>query len=77
MSSLGLLPCAPPALPPQLEDWLAGSLPEGGRVGIDPWCHTVNSVRTLQRKLEEAGRVSACRAEGRGWVEWSGPEVDV
>ncbi|GLC69902.1 hypothetical protein PLESTF_000893800 [Pleodorina starrii] len=42
---------------PDLEDWLASNLPEGARVGIDPWVHTVNSVRTLQRKLEEAGKV--------------------
>ncbi len=56
----------PPYVPLQLEDWLAGSLPEGGRVGIDPWCHTVNSVRTLQRKLDEAGRVRACVLAGWG-----------
>ncbi|GFR40249.1 hypothetical protein Agub_g821 [Astrephomene gubernaculifera] len=42
---------------PDLEDWLAANLPEGARVGIDPWVHTVNSVRTLQRKLQEAGKV--------------------
>ncbi|GLI66862.1 hypothetical protein VaNZ11_010849 [Volvox africanus] len=42
---------------PDLEDWLAASLPEGARAGIDPWVHTVNAVRTLQRKLEDAGKV--------------------
>ncbi|PNH10857.1 putative Xaa-Pro aminopeptidase P [Tetrabaena socialis] len=42
---------------PDLEDWLALNLPDGARVGIDPWVHTVNSVRTLQRKLDDAGKV--------------------
>ncbi|GIL68768.1 hypothetical protein Vafri_22006 [Volvox africanus] len=42
---------------PDLEDWLAANLPEGARVGIDPWVHTVNAVRNLQRKLEDAGKV--------------------
>ncbi|GIL92401.1 hypothetical protein Vretimale_6469 [Volvox reticuliferus] len=42
---------------PDLEDWLAANLPDGARVGIDPWVHTVNSVRNLRRKLEEAGKV--------------------
>eukprot|EP00195_Chlamydomonas_chlamydogama_P009509 CAMPEP_0202892282 /NCGR_PEP_ID=MMETSP1392-20130828/2027_1 /ASSEMBLY_ACC=CAM_ASM_000868 /TAXON_ID=225041 /ORGANISM="Chlamydomonas chlamydogama, Strain SAG 11-48b" /LENGTH=683 /DNA_ID=CAMNT_0049576179 /DNA_START=304 /DNA_END=2355 /DNA_ORIENTATION=- len=41
---------------PDLEDWLASNLPEGGRVGIDPYLHTVDAVRRLQRKVEEAGR---------------------
>jgi hypothetical protein len=43
----------------QIEDWLASTLPEGGRVGIDPFCHTVDSVRRLQRKLEAAGGAPA------------------
>jgi Xaa-Pro aminopeptidase len=37
---------------PQLEDWLAENLPEGGRVGIDPFLHTVDAVRRLKAKLE-------------------------
>jgi len=40
---------------PDLEDWLASNLPAGGRVGIDPLVHTVDSVRRLQRKLQDAG----------------------
>ena len=36
----------------QLEDWLADNLPEGGRVGIDPFLHTVDAVRKLKAKLE-------------------------
>ncbi|KAG2426136.1 hypothetical protein HYH02_014851 [Chlamydomonas schloesseri] len=41
---------------PDLEDWLVANLPEGARVGCDPWVHTVNAVRGLQRKLEEGGK---------------------
>ena len=26
---------------PEIQDWLASSLPSGGRVGIDPFLHTV------------------------------------
>ena len=51
-----LLPAPQPSLLPcaclQLEDWLADNLPEGGRVGIDPFLHTVDSVRRLKAKLE-------------------------
>jgi hypothetical protein len=50
------LPC-PPLPPHQLEDWLVANLAAGARVGIDPWVHTVNAVRTLTRKLEEGGKV--------------------
>lgn len=35
-----------------MPDWLAEALPAGARVGIDPFCHTVDSVRTLVNKLE-------------------------
>ena len=42
--------CPPPPL--QLEDWLAQNLPEAGQVGIDPFLHTVDSVRKITRKLE-------------------------
>jgi hypothetical protein len=35
-----------------MEDWLATSLPPGGRVGVDPFVHTVDSVRRLQRRLQ-------------------------
>ena len=39
-----------------MEDWLAANLPEGARVGIDPWLHTVDAVRRLNRKLTESGK---------------------
>lgn len=41
---------------PDMEDWLAANLPEGGRVGIDPFCHTIDTFRRIDRKLQESGR---------------------
>eukprot|EP00955_Chlamydomonas_euryale_P063018 358530-Chlamydomonas_euryale.AAC.1 len=41
---------------PDIEDWLAEHLPDGGRVGIDPFVHTVDSARKLTSKLEAAGK---------------------
>jgi len=37
---------------PQIPDWLAEVLPAGARVGIDPFCHTVDAVRALSSKLQ-------------------------
>lgn len=40
---------------PELDDWLASNLPEGARVGLDPFCHTVESLNKLKAKLEARG----------------------
>uniref|UniRef100_A0A383V906 Uncharacterized protein n=1 Tax=Tetradesmus obliquus TaxID=3088 RepID=A0A383V906_TETOB len=40
---------------PEINDWLADSLPEGSRVGFDPFCHTVEAVNKLKSKLQEKG----------------------
>jgi hypothetical protein len=37
---------------PEIPDWLAEVLPAGARVGIDPFCHTVEAVRSLSSKLQ-------------------------
>jgi hypothetical protein len=39
-------------LPLQLDEWLVTNLPEGSRVGLDPFCHTVDSLHKLKDKLE-------------------------
>jgi hypothetical protein len=36
----------------QINDWLAETLPEGSRVGFDPFCHTVEAVNKLKAKLQ-------------------------
>ena len=49
---------------PDVEDWLADQLPPGARVGVDPYVHTVDAVRRLQRKLEV--RQGGCQGEAGG-----------
>jgi len=39
----------------QLTDWLKDQLPEGGKVGFDPWLHTVAEVERWTSGLEGSG----------------------
>ena len=39
----------------QLADWLKEQLPNGGRVGFDPWLHPVAQIRDLTKALAPAG----------------------
>ncbi|SIS80267.1 aminopeptidase P family protein [Phaeovulum vinaykumarii] len=39
----------------RLEDWLVAHLPEGGRVGFDPWLHTEAEITRLETRLASAG----------------------
>ncbi|BDW85936.1 aminopeptidase P family protein [Roseicyclus marinus] len=39
----------------KLADWLRESLPEGGRVGFDPWLHTIEEVAALRKGLHGSG----------------------
>lgn len=41
---------------PEIQDWLASNLPEGARVGIDPFLHTVDVAEKLQRRMAAAGK---------------------
>ncbi|GAA6199475.1 aminopeptidase P family protein [Aquicoccus sp. SU-CL01552] len=43
----------------QLADWLREQLPQGGRVGFDPWLHTVAEIARTTEALEGAGIVLA------------------
>ncbi|SMH60727.1 aminopeptidase P family protein [Azospirillum agricola] len=38
-----------------LSDWLVEALPDGGRLGYDPWLHTAGWVEKLRPVLERAG----------------------
>jgi len=38
-----------------LTDWLIAALPEGGRLGYDPWLHTIGWVEKTRATLERAG----------------------
>ena len=35
--------------------WLVENLPNGGRVGIDPWLHTISAYEKLQKATSDAG----------------------
>lgn len=37
----------------QLADWLTEQLPEGGKVGFDPWLHSVDEIVKLTKALDE------------------------
>ncbi|ABD55660.1 aminopeptidase P family protein [Jannaschia sp. CCS1] len=36
----------------QLADWLIDALPQGGKVGFDPWLHTVDEIARLEAAVE-------------------------
>ncbi|WP_347137905.1 aminopeptidase P family protein [Paracoccus sp. SSK6] len=36
-------------------DWLRDALPEGGRLGFDPWLHTRQEIETLEKALADSG----------------------
>lgn len=36
----------------QIDEWLVTNLPEGARVGLDPFCHTVDGLNKIKAKLE-------------------------
>jgi Xaa-Pro aminopeptidase len=40
-----------------LADWLKEQLPDGGRVGFDPWLHTVAQIEEAEKSLDGAGVV--------------------
>ncbi len=39
----------------KLADWLKHALPEGGRLGFDPWLHTAKEIADLSDALEGSG----------------------
>lgn len=39
----------------RLSDWLREALPEGGRVGFDPWLHTLSEIEALTAALVGSG----------------------
>jgi Xaa-Pro aminopeptidase len=38
-----------------LADWLKQQLPDGGRIGYDPWLHTVDEIKRTSRALKGSG----------------------
>ncbi|MCA0961221.1 aminopeptidase P family protein [Salipiger bermudensis] len=56
-----------------LADWIAAKLPEGGRIGIDPWLFTVDQLRGLEAKLESHGFIRTDNLVDRIWPDQPAP----
>ncbi|MDJ0826907.1 MAG: aminopeptidase P family protein [Rhodobacter sp.] len=39
----------------KLGDWLAEHLPQGGKIGLDPWLHTLGEIEKLEKRLKDIG----------------------
>lgn len=59
----------------KLEDWLVATLPEGARVGFDPWLHTVREIETLREALEKKriGLVVVDNPVDQAWTDQPDP----
>lgn len=53
-----------------MADWLRGQMPEGGRVGFDPWLHTVEQITATQLALSGTG-IELVRADNLVDAIWS------
>ena len=61
----------------QLTDWLKEQLPQGGRIGFDPWLHTVTQIEQARTELEDCA-VNLCPGENlvdRIWKDQPGPPM--
>ncbi|WBU52592.1 aminopeptidase P family protein [Paracoccus sp. SCSIO 75233] len=58
-------------------DWLREALPEGGRVGFDPWLHTHQDIADLRKKLEadNIALVPVGNLVDRIWTDRPAPPV--
>jgi Xaa-Pro aminopeptidase len=56
-----------------LADWIAAQLPEGGRIGIDPWLFSVDQLRGLEAKLESHGFIRTDNLVDRIWPDQPAP----
>ncbi|HRO12630.1 aminopeptidase P family protein [Amaricoccus sp.] len=56
-------------------DWLAGALPQGGRVGYDPWLHTAREIEELAEVLgpRQIGLVPVGNLVDRAWPDQPPP----
>ena len=57
--------------------WLMEHLPEGGRVGFDPWLHTVDQLAKLEKALEGSGieMVQSPNLVDQIWGDQPGPAM--
>ncbi len=58
----------------KLSDWVLENLPEGARIGFDPWLHTPNEIRDLTTKLKtRATLVPGSNLVDMIWIERPAP----
>lgn len=58
------------------DDWLAGVLAKGEKLGFDPWLHSVTQARKLAETCEQAGAISVAVADNpldAIWADQPGP----
>ncbi|WP_035691417.1 aminopeptidase P family protein [Azospirillum halopraeferens] len=55
-----------------LAEWVAAALPAGGRLGYDPWLHTVGWVEKTRRDLDRAGIALMAVADNPVDAVWPG-----
>jgi Xaa-Pro aminopeptidase len=60
-----------------LADWLRAQLPEGGRVGYDPWLHAAGQIKALNKDLEGSGveLVQSDNLVDRVWTDQPPPPM--
>ena len=61
-----------------LGDWLKQQLPEGGRVGFDPWLHALRELERLEHALAGSGieMVRCANLVDRIWADQPPPPMD-
>lgn len=58
--------------------WIAETLPSGGKLGYDPWLHSENAVTTMRKAVEKAGGVLLPQTENLVDAVWVGqPEAPI
>ncbi len=62
----------------QLHDWLKEQLPDGGRIGFDPWLHAAGQITSLRQKLADSGiTLEACdNLVDRIWEDQPAPPMN-
>ena len=61
----------------QLAGWLKDTLPQGGRIGFDPWLHTVAEVERWGKALKDSGleMVRSANLVDRIWTDQPPPPM--
>ena len=61
-----------------LADWLKAQLPDGGRIGFDPWLHTPGQIAQAETALTDTGihLVQSTNLVDRVWADQPGPATE-